>query len=214
MKPEEVWTWIDDALVHFSDDETTLDLKIGERALTGRLLIHLETAFLVRHKEMRGSGWWVDTEYNKVGTDIKRLPELDRILDELENEMGWPRKRIPRRKTTRINPDLILHQRKSGPEKGNGVVGEVKRASARIEKLAFDVGKLVRFRQYLNYDYAFLILLGGPRSACRFLPVGREVADGANVLRAIDEARKDGHLPTQPAPQSIALERTSLRLTL
>jgi hypothetical protein len=197
MDPEDIRRWLDDGLDRFCASERGLDHRVQERALTGRLLIHLETSLLANHRGWREAGWWLDTEYSRVASFTKRLPDLDGVLDDIETEMNWDAERIPRRETARVSPDLLLHQRNSGYVHGNSVVCEVKRHRHRIEELAFDVGKLVRFRQHLHYDHAFLILLAPERAACSIHAVGQRPADGAALLRGIEAARAAGQVPSQ-----------------
>jgi hypothetical protein len=196
MEHAKVVEWLDRGLVQFCLDEADLDLEVCERTLCGRVLVHLDSLLRTSFGDWYNDGWRVDTEYDLVGTlFLKRLPELDEVLDALAAELHWPPERIPRGSSDRVYPDLILHKRKSGFVEGNEVVCELKRTDDSIERIARDVGKLIDFQRRLNYKHAVLILLAKERASCSILPVGVSAEDGANVLRVITEARTHGQAP-------------------
>jgi hypothetical protein len=93
-----------DALREFYAREThLLEKDLGERTLTHRLAVHLETQF---------TGWDVDCDYNRLGERLLRLPKGSIVSTDDGNGKS-------------VFPDIVVHRR-AVPE--NLLAVEVRRA--------------------------------------------------------------------------------------
>jgi hypothetical protein len=93
-----------DALREFYAREThLLEKDFGERTLTHRLAVHLETHF---------TGWDVDCDYNRLGERLLRLPKGSIVSTDDGNGKS-------------VFPDIVVHRR-AVPE--NLLAVEVRRA--------------------------------------------------------------------------------------
>jgi hypothetical protein len=104
--------------------------------------------------------------YNRLGLDPKRVPELHEMFVDLATRLSWPSDEFAARVTGLIVTDIVIHRRQSGIGAGNLIVCELKRLDASKQASAADLVKLAGYRRYIGYEHAFLILLGDTRDAC------------------------------------------------
>jgi len=112
------------------NDAWLLENNVHERTITHKLGEYLQTQF---------PEWYVDCEYNRDGTESKKL-ETIRECDEA-------------RKTELVVPDIIIHQRVKESEKiNNYVIIEVKTDD---KKPDCDIKKLELFTSDPKFNYKF-----------------------------------------------------------
>ena len=131
-----VATLVDTALSRLIDEQPELlDLGVTERNLSHHLAIYI--AQLVPEE------YDVDVEYNRHGTDTKRLQLRQRQA--LDREL----------RATTVFPDILVHKRNT--DEKNILVLEMKKPGEDIE---YDELKLRAFREELGYLHAAHIILG------------------------------------------------------
>ena len=136
-------TKIEDSIDELYDkDIYLLKIDASERSITHHLANYLAKQFL-------DSDYDVDCEYNRDDCDPKKL-NFNICGTDSTSEAG--------EKT--VFPDIIVHKR---GEQQNLLVIEVKKKSSRVD-CKHDINKLLAFRETLNYNFAFHIILGSKRS--------------------------------------------------
>lgn len=103
--------------------------RVGERAISHRLAIYLETQF---------PGWDVDCEYDRDGGARKMIPDGSGN----DHDEG-----------SAVLPDIIVHHRGPG---GNHLVFELKK-STNPESDERDLAKLRAYGLHLGYDHGVFI---------------------------------------------------------
>lgn len=122
-------------------DYELLDKHANERSITHKLAEHLQREF---------PNWHVDCEYNRHGSDVKRLP-IPLVDKQTSTEDTEART---------VYPDIIVHRRGT---KQNLVVIEVKKQGGALA--TEDEEKLKSFSTYPEYAYQYALLLTvGPES--------------------------------------------------
>ena len=112
------------------NDAWLLENNVHERTITHKLGEYLQTQF---------PEWYVDCEYNRDGMESKALEAIHECDEE--------------RKTDRVVPDIIIHQRVKESEKiNNYVVIEVKTDD---KKTDCDIKKLELFTSDPKFRYKF-----------------------------------------------------------
>lgn len=117
----------------YRHDPELLEVDVNERTITHKLAEYLQDEF---------PEWHVDCEYNRLGTDVKRLSLIGEVVTPFDTEA----------KT--VFPDIIIHRRR---KKKNLLVIEVKKISGG-DKIK-DHEKLEAFTQDPNYRYCFGLFL-------------------------------------------------------
>ncbi|MEW6181026.1 hypothetical protein [Anaerolinea sp.] len=117
----------------YRHDPELLDVDVNERTITHKLAEYLQDEF---------PEWHVDCEYNRLGTDVKRLSLISEVVTPFDTEA----------KT--VFPDIIIHRRR---KKKNLLVMEVKKISGDDETKDYE--KLEAFTQDPNYRYCFGLFL-------------------------------------------------------
>jgi hypothetical protein len=117
------------------NDHELLGINANERSITFRFAMYLQ---------LRLPAWTVDCEYNRDGTDPKRLGHLELYPDSEDEEA----------KT--VFPDVIVHRR--GTEQ-NHLVLEFKKSTSRVDR-KIDLQKLQGYKQQLGYEYALFVEVG------------------------------------------------------
>ncbi len=117
------------------NDHDLLGIDANERSITFRFAMYLQQHF---------SDWTVDCEYNRDGTEPKRLGHLELYPDSEDDEA----------KT--VFPDVIVHQR--GTRK-NYLVLEFKKSTSRVDR-QIDLRKLRGYKQQLGYEHALFVEVG------------------------------------------------------
>lgn len=112
------------------EDGDLLCLDANERSITHKLAEHLQRQFRY---------WHVDCEYNRRGSETKRLARVG-------DEMDEPKKNDDEAKT--VFPDIIIHRRDTSD---NLLVIEIKKASGSGE--TNDKRKLNAFGESERYRY-------------------------------------------------------------
>jgi hypothetical protein len=112
-------------------DQDLLRRNVGERAICGRLAVHLAPLF---------PRYDVDVEYDRHGLNRKELLRLPTAC------RGGGRRRVI--------PDVIIHDR--GNDASNLVAIELKK-STNLESRACDFAKLRGLRRQLGYTYTAFI---------------------------------------------------------
>jgi hypothetical protein len=139
--------------------EPGMPADVNERAATHRIALHLEREVRALSPETLGADpveIFVDCEYNRQGTDAKRLTGLAIGLRRLARR--GRRSRVMDTRGTTVFPDIIVHRR--GREGPNLLVVEVKRSGVVRGAVAFDQEKLRLYKSEHRYDQAFLVTLG------------------------------------------------------
>jgi hypothetical protein len=150
---------IEDALSRYSRTERGLPGDT-ERAFGFRLGHHLQNA-LEQFPVLVDAGFVVDVEYNRIGLDeSKSLPSFLPMLEDAEKELALPSGALGPRRTANVSPDIVLHRRQSGRVVGNVFVCELKLANADGATIARDFVKLACYRLDLNYEHAFMLIVG------------------------------------------------------
>ncbi len=111
----------------YQHDSELLDVNESERSITHKLAEHLSGEF---------SSWHVDCEYNRRGSDVKRLSFDFGKLEPCDLEA----------KT--VFPDIIVHRRRTDQ---NLIVMEVKKATG--SEATKDIEKLKAFTGNPEYGY-------------------------------------------------------------
>ena len=87
---------------------------------------------------------FADIEFNREGVNFKALP-----IDGDERKI--------------VRPDVIIHNRKTGPEKRNFLVVECKKQGASLYDIEYDREKIRAFMEDQKYEYSFgLQVVYGP----------------------------------------------------
>ena len=145
MTEEEVRAAIDGAMRTLIDkDGEILGRGVNERTLTHRLAVYLEQDAIF-------NGWYVDCEYNRDGTNPKRLQQPTQILS---NDT----------KGRTIFPDIIIHKRvpftrcvdEAQKREVNRVVIEAKK-DADEDGEREDLAKLRDIKQDFLYRFAVFV---------------------------------------------------------
>jgi hypothetical protein len=168
--------------------EHDLPSGINEVTLSGLFARHLDHALHAR-PDLAPDGWSVDPEYNRLGeNDPKLIPTFRGQLASLARELGWPVEAFVGSATGKLIPDVIVHRRKSGRLNGNLIVCELKRIDASKQAIAADLVKLAEYRNYLEYEHAFLILLSDTREECVVHRASTSLQEIAWYVRHLEEA--------------------------
>ena len=117
------------------DDHDLLGIDANERSITFRFAMYLQQHF---------PDWTVDCEYNRDGTEPKRLGHLELYPDSEDDEA----------KT--VFPDVIVHRRGT---RNNHLVLEFKKSTSRIDR-QIDLRKLWGYKQQLGYEHALFVEVG------------------------------------------------------
>lgn len=117
------------------NDQDLLGIDANERSITFRFAMYLQQHF---------PDWTVDCEYNRDGTEPKRLGHLELYPDSEDDEA----------KT--VFPDVIVHRR--GTRK-NYLVLEFKKSTSRVDR-QIDLRKLRGYKQQLGYEHALFVEVG------------------------------------------------------
>ncbi|WP_206597681.1 hypothetical protein [Pseudomonas syringae] len=117
------------------EDHDLLGIDANERSITFRFAMYLQQHF---------PGWTVDCEYNRDGTDPKRLGHLELYPDSEDDEA----------KT--VFPDVIVHRRGT---RQNHLVLEFKKSTSRVDR-RIDLRKLQGYKQQLGYEHALFVEIG------------------------------------------------------
>src|SRR5213078_2970066 len=115
------------ALDRLFESEGELPPDVHERTIAGFYARHLERVLRERRSTTAGrrnSGWSVDCEYNRLGLDPKRVPDLDVMFREVAAGLGWPPDAFTAGDTGLVVPDVVVHRRQSGIGAGNLIVCE------------------------------------------------------------------------------------------
>jgi hypothetical protein len=116
-------------------DGDLLGINANERSITFRFAMYLQPAF---------PAWTVDCEYNRDGTDPKRIGNLELYPDSEDEDA----------KT--VFPDVIVHRRRT---RENHLVLEFKKSTSRIDR-EIDLRKLRGYKQQLGYEHALFVEVG------------------------------------------------------
>jgi hypothetical protein len=144
-------------------DWELLDVNVNERSITHKLAEYLQSEFPY---------WHVDCEYNRLGSEVKRLvPKFiySRPADPADIE------------AITVFPDIIVHRRRTNY---NLLVVEVKKAAGRGDMR--DVEKLKAFTRVHEYEYKYgLFLKIGPidNLELKLYENGSESCDWSSDLR-------------------------------
>jgi hypothetical protein len=176
---------VSSALDRLFEAESGLPPDVSERTVAGLFGRHLEHT--LRELPVAGGRWSVDCEYNRLGLDPKRVPQLDEMFADLAARLGWADD-FASSATGLVVPDIVIHRRQSGAGAGNLVVCELKRIDASKQAIAADLVKLAGCRQYLGYEHAFLVLLGDTRDACVVHRASTSLDEIAWYVQHLDEA--------------------------
>jgi hypothetical protein len=195
------------ALDRLFDAERGLPPDVSERTVAGLFGRHLE--YTLRERPVAG-GWSVDCEYNRLGLDPKRVPQLDEMFADLAARLGWAAADFSSSATGLVVPDIVIHRRQSGVDAGNLIVCELKRVDASKKEIAVDLVKLAGCRQCLGYEHAFLVLLGDTRDACVVHRASTSLHEIAWYVQRLDEAAairrwKRGHAKATQRRRSLLL---------
>ena len=117
-------------------DSYLLDVDCAEQTISHRLAIYLAEEF---------PRYDVDCEYNRDGTNVKRLSLAQQCVQVADGGIYL----------TGVVPDIVVHMR--GTHDDNLLVIEMKKAEENIEH---DRLKLNAFKAQLNYQYAAHIVVG------------------------------------------------------
>jgi len=194
------------ALDRLFDAESGLPPDVSERTVAGLFGRHLE--YELRAPPVAGGGWSVDCEYNRLGLDPKRVPQVDEMFADLAARLGWPADDFATSATGLVVPDIVIHRRQSGIGAGNLIVCELKRLDASKQAIAADLVKLAGCRQYIGYEHAFLVLLGDTRDACVVHRASTSLQEIAWYVQHLDEAAairrwKQGHAKSAQRQRSL-----------
>jgi hypothetical protein len=174
------------ALDRLFDAERGLPVDAGERVLAGLLGRHLKSA--LDERPIAGGAWDVDCEYNRLGLDPKRVPQLDKMCVDLATRLRWPADDFATSATGLVVPDIIVHRRRSGIGAGKLIACELKRVDASKQAIAADLVKLASYRQSIGYEHAFLVLLGDTRDTCVVHRASTSLDEIAWYVQHLDEA--------------------------
>lgn len=117
------------------NDHDLLGIDANERSITFRFAMYLQRHF---------PDWTVDCEYNRDGTEPKRLGHLELYPDSEDDEA----------KT--VFPDVIVHRRGT---RNNYLVLEFKKSTSRVDR-QIDLRKLRGYKQQLGYEHALFVEVG------------------------------------------------------
>lgn len=112
-------------------DDHLFKVDANERSITHKLAEYIQSGF---------PGWHVDCEYNRNGTDTKRLDTFKKTIESNDTN------------AVSVYPDIIIHHRDT---KDNLVVIEAKKSSNTGED--FDKEKLRAYKNDLGYMFAYKI---------------------------------------------------------
>lgn len=118
-----------------NNDQDLLGIDANERSITFRFAMYLQQHF---------PDWTVDCEYNRDGTEPKRLGHLELYPDSEDDEA----------KT--VFPDVIVHRRGT---RNNYLVLEFKKSTSRVDR-QIDLRKLRGYKQQLGYEHALFVEVG------------------------------------------------------
>jgi len=138
----------------FKQDAFLLEHNANERAVSHKLAEYLQQQF---------PDYNVDCEYNRDGSDIKKLDGFR----ECESN-----------KTDRVLPDILVHIR--GHDEDNLIVIEIK---TNLNNESCDTKKLELFTKQdgsYKYDYGFFIRFNGLNTELRLFQDGEEIKDEEN----------------------------------
>lgn len=140
MNKNEIENMLNIARQHFlENDAFLLTAEVNERSITHKFAEYLRDIF--------GCNWHIDCEYNRYGTDSKK------IIEEIEQIVG-KETTTSETKTKTVFPDIIIHKRGSnGP---NLLVIEAKKNATKTESNK-DKKKLLKIKQ--QYGYTFAVFL-------------------------------------------------------
>lgn len=114
----------------YRHDRDLLDVGVNERAITHKLAEYLQDEF---------PNWHVDCEYNRRGTEVKRLNQFTNLEDT---------------EARTVFPDIIVHRRRI---KHNLLVIEVKKTGGPED--IYDIEKLRTFTENEDYRYRLGLFL-------------------------------------------------------
>jgi hypothetical protein len=194
------------ALDRLFDAERGLPPDISERTVAGLLGRHLESA--LRESPAASNRWSVDCEYNRLGLDPKRVPDLGEMFADLAVRLGWPADDVAASAHGLVVPDIVVHRRQSGIGAGNLIACEVKRVDASKRAIAADLVKLAVYRQYIGYEHAFLVFLADTRDACVVHRASTSLKEIAWYVEHLEEAAairrwKRGHARSAQRQRSL-----------
>jgi len=109
--------------------------KLHEVCINHRLAIYLAD-FILPIISGANQEYFVDIEFNREGINKKET----RLCDGKE---------------LLVRPDIIIHNRKSGKQKGNFLVVECKKSGAPREEICCDKKKIRAFMENGRYKYSF-----------------------------------------------------------
>ena len=121
------------------NDAYLLSAEANERSITHKFAEYLQDIF--------GCAWHVDCEYNRYGTDSKK------IIEEIEQIIG-KETTTSEIKTRTVFPDIIIHKR--GEDGPNLLVIEAKKDATEKEKNK-DKEKLLKIKQKHGYTFAVFL---------------------------------------------------------
>lgn len=113
-------------------DRDLLQIDANERSITFRFAMYLQRGF---------PEWVVDCEYNRDGTEPKRLEYLALDPDSEDEEA----------KT--VFPDVIVHRRGT---RSNLLVLEFKKSTSKVDR-RIDFLKLRGYKEQLGYEFALFV---------------------------------------------------------
>ena len=139
MNKDQVIDILEQTKGRFLENEVSLLVSdANERSLTHKFAEYMQTVI--------GHEWSVDCEYNRSGSDPKKIDELRRIVG--NNTTTYETK------SKTIYPDIIVHRRgKQGP---NLLVIEAKKDATTKER-ELDIAKLKVIQG--AYDYSFAVFM-------------------------------------------------------
>ena len=117
------------------NDADLLGIDANERSITFRFAMYLQSCF---------PDWAVDCEYNRDGTEPKKLGHLGLYPDSEDDDA----------KT--VFPDVVVHRR--GTQQ-NYVVLEFKKSTSHVDR-QIDLRKLRGYKQQLGYEHALFVEVG------------------------------------------------------
>ena len=139
MNNDQVIDILEQTKERFLENEVSLLASdANERSLTHKFAEHMQTII--------GREWSIDCEYNRFGSDPKKIDELKRIVG--ENTTTYETK--PRT----VYPDIIVHRR--GEQGPNLLVVEAKKDATAKER-ELDIAKLKVIQSTYNYSFAVFI---------------------------------------------------------
>jgi len=150
----------------YEADYHLLEADVNERSITHLLAVYLRERF---HRD-----WDVDCEYNRNGTEKKRLP-LRAVQVSSDDTTG---------KT--VYPDIIVHHRGQTGRGANLLILEAKKAWA-AGNFNDDRNKLLAFGCSDDFSYQFGVFLILDKSSCQIEWYEDGVAIGLAVQLSMDQ---------------------------